>query len=142
MEPGEDSQAVDRSYTPLLAEAGLPDDLLIVKFPDFLTPGSIANVPDVTENCMRSYTTAAQRAQYMCSFSRMIVKKNGRCGVYACTLVDDDEQFDLADTLQGSLDVRTRLAHHRCYACFAGGAMCSEATPTQSKQQHVADRLG
>ena len=124
----EDSEAVDRSYAPLLTEAGLPEDLLIVKFPDFLRPGSIPDVPDVTENCMTSYTTAAQRSEYMCSFSRMIVKKNGRCGVYACTLVDDDEEFDLGDTLTESLDVRVRLKHHRCYSCFACGSSCSEET--------------
>ena len=128
MEPEEDSEAVDRSYAPLLREAGLPADLLIVKFPDFLGPGSIADVPDVTEDCITSCTTAAQRAQYMCSFSRMIVKKNGRCRVYACTLVDDDEQFDVGDTLRESLDLRVRLKHHRCHSCFACGSTCSEGT--------------
>ncbi len=128
MEPEEDSQAVDGSYAPLLARARLPEDLLIVKFPDFLRPGSIADVPEITENCMTSYTTAAQRAQYMCGFSRMIVKKNGRPGVYACTLVDDDEQFDLGATLRESLDIRIRLKHHRCYSCFGCGSSCSEGT--------------
>jgi hypothetical protein len=128
MEPDEDSEAVDRGYAPLLREAGLPEDLHIVKFPDFLTPGSIADVPEVTESCMTSYTTAAQRGEYMCSFSRMIVKKDGRLGVYACTLVDDDDQFDLGDTLTESLDVRIRLKHHRCYSCFACGSSCSEPT--------------
>ena len=128
MEPGENTEAIDRSYAPLFQEAGLPPDLAIVKFPDFLPPGSIADVPNVTEKCMTSYTTAEQRAQYMCSFSRMIVKKNGRLGVYACTLVDDDPDFDLADTLRESLDVRVRLKHHRCYSCFACGSTCSEGT--------------
>ena len=27
----------------------------------------------------------------MCAFSKMVIKKNGRMSVYACTLVDDDE---------------------------------------------------
>ncbi len=54
------------------------------------------------------------------------MKQNGRCRVYACTLVDDDAQFDLGDTLRQSLDVRIRLAHHRCYSCFAYGSCCSE----------------
>src|SRR3972149_1175506 len=36
-------EALDRNYTPLLQEAGLPVDLPIVKFPDFLRPGAIAN---------------------------------------------------------------------------------------------------
>ena len=126
MQAGEDSEAIDRSYAPLLREAGLPVDLPIVKFPDFLLPGSIANVPHVTEKCMTSRTTAEQRASFMCSFSRMIVKKNGHLGVYACTLVDDDSDFDLGDTLRESLDVRIRLEHHRCYSCFACGSTCSE----------------
>lgn len=128
MEPGENGEAIDGSYAPLLREAGLPPDLSIVKFPDFLPPGSIANVPNITEKCMTSYTTAEQRANYMCGFSRMIVKKNGRCGVYACTLVDDDADFDLGDTLRESLNVRVRLKHHRCYSCFACGSTCSEGT--------------
>ena len=54
----------------------------------------------------------------------MIVKKNGRLGVYACTLVDDDADFDLGDSLRESLDVRIRLKHHRCYSCFACGSTC------------------
>ncbi len=125
MEPDEDSEAIDRGYTPLLRAAGLPPDLSIVKFPDFLPPGSIANAPNITEKCMTSYTTAEQRAEFMCSSSRMVVKKGGRCGVYACTLVDDDADFDLGDTLRESLDVRIRLKHHRCYSCFAYGSTCS-----------------
>jgi len=127
-ESGEDVDAVDRGYAPLLAEAGLPADVTIVKFPDFLMPGSIAHVPEVSEHCMTTFTTAAQRARYMCGFSRMIAKKNGRCGVFACTLVDDDDQFDLADTLRDSLEVRVRLKHHRCYSCFAHGSTCSESS--------------
>jgi molybdenum cofactor biosynthesis enzyme MoaA len=132
MEPEEDSEAVDRRYAPLFAEAGLPKNVPIVKFPDFLPPGSIPDVPEVTESCMSSYTTAAQRARYMCSFSRMIVKKNGRPAVYACTLVDDDHQFDLGDTLRESLRVRIRMKHHRCYSCFAYGSICSECTEATS----------
>jgi len=125
MEPDEDSEAVDAGYAPLLREAGLPADIEIIKFPDFLPPGSIRDVPEITEDCMRRYTTPARRAEFMCSYSRMVVKKNGRCGVYACTLVDDDEAFDLGETLTESLRTRVRLRHHRCYSCFACGASCS-----------------
>ncbi|MDA0990502.1 MAG: radical SAM protein [Verrucomicrobia bacterium] len=128
MLPEEDTEARNQEYAPYFAEAGLPPDLLIVKFPDFLTPGALSSVPHVTEHCMTTYTTEAQRADYMCSFSRMIVKKNGRCGVYACTLVDDDEAFDLAPTLRESLQVRIRFKHHRCYSCFAYGSSCSEGS--------------
>ncbi len=128
MLPEEDSEACDRSYAPFFAEAGLPDEMHIVKFPDFLVPGSVASVPHITENCMTSYTTEAQRAAYMCSFSRMVVKTGGRLGVYACTLVDDDADYDLAPSLRESMQVRIRLKHHRCYSCFAYGSSCSEGT--------------
>lgn len=138
MEPDEDGEAIDRCYAPLLEEAGLPADLPIVKFPDFLRPGAIANVPNVTEKCMTSYTTAERRAEFMCGFSRMIVKKDGRCGVYACTLVDDDADFDLGDTLRESLDVRVRLKHHRCYSCFAYGSTCSGVTEASLAQERLA----
>ncbi len=77
---------------------------------------------------MTSYTTEAQRAAYMCSFSRMVVKTGGRLGVYACTLVDDDADYDLAPSLRESMQVRIRLKHHRCYSCFAYGSSCSEGT--------------
>ncbi|GAB6184956.1 radical SAM protein [Thermopirellula anaerolimosa] len=126
MGQGENVAEVDERYGPLLEEAGLPSDTPIVKFPDFLPPGAIADVPHITESCMTLYLTAERRAAFMCGYSRMIVKRNGRCGVYACTLVDDDADFDLGNTLRESLAVRVRLKHHRCYSCFACGASCSE----------------
>jgi hypothetical protein len=62
----------------------------------------------------------------MCAFSKMVVKKNGNMRVYACTLVDDDEEYDLGSTLKESLKERISMKHHRCYSCFAYGASCSE----------------
>jgi sulfatase maturation enzyme AslB (radical SAM superfamily) len=128
MQPNEDTDAINGSYAPFLKEAGLPPNIPIVKFPNFLTPNSIATAPEVTEQCMTTYTMPEQRARFMCSFSRMVVKKQGRCRVYACTLVDDDQDFELGDTLRESLGVRVRLKHHRCYSCFACGSSCSEGT--------------
>jgi sulfatase maturation enzyme AslB (radical SAM superfamily) len=123
---GEDSPERDAGYVPFFQEAGLPDDMTIINFPDFMTPGAMASVPHITEGCMTQYTNEAQRAAYMCSFSRMVVKAGGRIGVYACTLVDDDGDYDLARTLRESMQVRIRLKHHRCYSCFAYGSSCSE----------------
>ncbi len=122
----EESGVRDAGYVPCFAEAGLPVSPTIVKFPDFMTPGSMADVPHITEGCMTQYTNDAQRADYMCSFSRMVVKSGGKLGVYACTLVDDDADYDLAPTLRESMKVRIRLKHHRCYSCFAYGSSCSE----------------
>ncbi|MXW74054.1 MAG: radical SAM protein, partial [Chromatiales bacterium] len=66
------------------------------------------------------------RRSFMCYFSKMVVKKQGRMRVYACTLVDDDDSFDLGGSLAESLGKRVMLRHHRCYSCFAYGSSCSE----------------
>jgi hypothetical protein len=56
----------------------------------------------------------------------MVVKKDGRMRVYACTLVDDDPAYDLGGTLAESIRKRVMLHHHRCYSCFKYGSSCSE----------------
>ena len=66
------------------------------------------------------------RAAFMCSFSKMVVKKDGRMRVYACTLVDDDPDYDLGGNLGEVMPIRVMLKHHRCYTCFAAGTSCSE----------------
>lgn len=126
MDTGEDSAAVDAAFRELFAEHGLPADTRIVSFPDFLTPGSHPKVPHVTEHCMTAYQTEETRRQFMCAFSKMLVKTGGRMRVYACTLVDDDPSYDLGGTLSESMRKRIMLHHHRCYSCFAFGSSCSE----------------
>lgn len=122
----EDSAAVDRAYAPYFREAGVPEEITIIKFPEFHKPGSLPQVPEITETCMTRYLNAEQRTAFMCNFSKMIVRKNGRCGVYACTLVDDLASYDLGNTLLEAMGQRVMLGHHRCYSCFAFGASCSE----------------
>ncbi|MDP6450415.1 MAG: radical SAM protein [Lentisphaeria bacterium] len=124
----EDTDVVDRSYAPHLREVGLPEDLLIISFPNFMPPGSLPDVPQITEHCMTTYLNADQRAAFMCNFSKMVVKKNDTVGIYACTLVDDDADYDLGKTLAESMKPRVMMRHHRCYSCFAFGASCSEGT--------------
>lgn len=125
-ERGEDGEAVDAAFRALIAAHGLPQDMNIVSFPDFLPPHADASVPDVTEHCMTAYQSEETRRAFMCAFSKMVVKKNGRMRVYACTLVDDDESYDLGGTLTESLGKRIMMRHHRCYTCFAYGSSCSE----------------
>lgn len=122
----EDSAAVTGAYRQLFREHGLPEDLPLIGFPDFHPPGSGVDTPDITEDCMTRYHTEESRDAFMCAYSRMVVKINGRMRVYACTLVDDDPDYDLGDTLTGSLTPRVMLRHHRCYSCFRFGASCSE----------------
>jgi len=120
------TEDVERAYRVLFQKAGLPADTRIVSFPDFFKPGSMADVPHITEDCMTRYHTQEGRDQFMCVFSKMVVKKDGHTRVYACTLVDDDPDYDLGASLTEASDVRVMLKHHRCYSCFAQGASCSE----------------
>lgn len=126
MTSGEDSVLVDRQYRDLFVQHGLPEALTIIAFPDFSTPNSEVEVPEITENCMTTYQNASQRDDYMCAFSKMMVKQDGEMRIYACTLVDDDIRYGVTGTLKDSLDQKIMLTHHRCYSCFSQGASCSE----------------
>lgn len=125
-EPDEDTCAIEAAFRDLLRKHDLPQHMPLVSFPDFFPPDSAVQTPDISENCMTRYQTAETRAEFMCAFSRMVVKKNGQTRVYACTLVDDDSDYDLGSTLSESLGTRVMLGHHRCYSCFRYGASCSE----------------
>jgi len=122
----EDAGAIDLQFQMLVRNAGYSGDINIVAFPDFSLPGQHVDVPAVTEDCMTRYQDETSRRQFMCAFSKMIIKKNGRMRVYACTLVDDDENYDQGDNLRDALHQRVTLKHHRCYSCFAYGSSCSE----------------
>ncbi|VAV94291.1 Radical SAM domain protein, partial [hydrothermal vent metagenome] len=124
--PDEDKAQTDAAFADLFGRYGLPVDMTLVAFPDFALPGSLPEVPHVTTDCMTRYQDAASRKNFMCGFSRMIVKQKGRMRVYACTLVDDDREYDLGSSLTDSMAARVSMKHHRCYSCFAYGASCSE----------------
>ena len=122
----EDVAAIDALFKPYLKSVGVPEDINIVSFPDFLTPKAVADVPEITEDCMTRHHTETSRDAFMCNYSKFVLKKGGRMRVYACTLVDDDEEYDLGETLSASMKARVMMRHHRCYSCFAYGASCSE----------------
>jgi hypothetical protein len=126
IEKGENAAAISASFGDLFAAHGLPRTTTLVGFPDFLLPRAQPTVPSVTEHCMTAYQTEDSRRAFMCAFSKMVIKKDGRMRVYACTLVDDDPSYDLGGTLAESSSKRVMLHHHRCYSCFAYGASCSE----------------
>ena len=126
MDPNENSAAIDAEFQQLVRKAGFQGDIRIVSFPDFLPPGHLPKVPAVTEDCMTRYHDEDGRKAFMCAFSKMVIKKNGRMQIYACTLVDDDPRYSLGEDLKTALQQRIILAHHRCYSCFANGSSCSE----------------
>ncbi|HNJ36880.1 MAG TPA: radical SAM protein [Nitrosomonas sp.] len=121
-----DTATVARCFEEVLTAHGLPGNLHRIEFPEFHSPASQVSVPVITPHCMNTYQTEQTRQRFMCAFSRMVVKQAERMRVYACTLVDDDPDYALADTLTDSLAIPVSLKHHRCYSCFRYGASCSE----------------
>lgn len=113
-------------FIEIFKNAGLPEDLHRVEFPDFHPPGLAVKTPQISANCMMSYQSEDSRRAFMCAFSKMIVKDKGRMRVYACTLVDDDSDYSLGETLTASMTQAVSMKHHRCYSCFKYGASCSE----------------
>jgi sulfatase maturation enzyme AslB (radical SAM superfamily) len=126
MEKDENKQQVEQGFRDLFELNGLPKDLMIVAFPDFLTPGSLPHVPHISEHCMTHYQDQTTRSHFMCHSSKMVVKRDGQMKIYACTLVDDDLEYELGSDLAQSQQQKISMKHHRCYSCFAFGSSCSE----------------
>lgn len=126
IEDGEDKEVVEQGFRDLFSLNGLPRDLTIVAFPDFLSPGALPQVPHVSEHCMTHYQNEESRAHFMCHSSKMVVKRDGKMKIYACTLVDDDLEYELGVDLAQTQKQRISMKHHRCYSCFAYGSSCSE----------------
>ncbi len=127
IEKNENTAQIEQGFKQLFQLNGLPDDTLIVAFPDFLTPGSLPQVPHVSEDCMTRYQNAESREKFMCHYSKMVVKRDSVMKVYACTLVDDDLEYELGTDLVTTQTERISMKHHRCYSCFAYGSSCSES---------------
>jgi sulfatase maturation enzyme AslB (radical SAM superfamily) len=122
----ENATQVEAAFRALMGAYGLPQSLTLVSFPQFGAPFVKRVVPALTESCMTTYQSEATRREFMCAYSKMLVKTAGRMRVYACTLVDDDPAYEQGTTLRESLGQRVMLRHHRCYSCFKFGASCSE----------------
>lgn len=124
--PGISPEDAAQKFMEVFQAAGLPKDLSRIEFPEFYPPESDVSAPQITQSCMTDFQTENSRRDFMCAFSRMVVKIDGQTKVYACTLVDDDPDYALGETLAQSLQVPVSMKHHRCYSCFQFGASCSE----------------
>ncbi len=99
---------------------GSPKQLVL--FPEM---DEMVDVPEITTACWGILGKSPD--DIMCSDARMVVRKKGakRATVLACTLLWDDEQFDLGPTLEGARDP-VKLNHPHCAKfCVLGGASCS-----------------
>lgn len=117
---------VTARFAEVFRDAGLPEDLPRVEFPEFHPPGAEVTTPQITERCMSDFQTEETRRSFMCAFSKMVAKSGDRMRVYACTLVDDDPDYVCGETLTEALQASVSMKHHRCYSCFKYGATCSE----------------
>lgn len=126
MGKNEDTAATNEAYQSFFDEMNLGKEIPIIAFPDLLLPHATPEVPHITEDCIKKYTSVEERKQFMCHHSAMLAKKNDSLHVYPCTLVDDDDTYSMGKTLTEALQYRVMLRHHRCYACFANGTTCSE----------------
>jgi SAM-dependent methyltransferase/sulfatase maturation enzyme AslB (radical SAM superfamily) len=123
---GEHSNSVESAFRKLFQEHGLPENLYLTSFPDLLKPGSEPQVPNISEDCMTRYHSEESRKEFMCAYSKMVIKKNSAMHVISCTLVDDDDQYTMGQSLRESMDKLIYLDHHRCFGCFSSGVSCSE----------------
>ncbi len=119
-----DIKALDAAYAEQFVRKGLPESLPFVSFPNLLQPNATPTLPNISEKCMTLYKTQEERERFMCNYSKMVVKNQGVLQVYACTLVDDDQDYALANTLEQAMRYRVMLRHHRCYSCFVSGTAC------------------
>tara|TARA_R110002167_G_scaffold144413_10_gene334777 strand:+ start:1549 stop:2538 length:990 start_codon:yes stop_codon:yes gene_type:complete len=125
MSSDEDAQAVEDAFSEIFRQHGIHERLPFTAFPDFGLPGTDDGSPEVTENCMLKYPTPESREHFMCTYTRMLVKRGENVRVFACTLVDDDPGYDLGASLRESLEPRIMFRHPRCFACYKFGASCS-----------------
>ncbi len=83
------------------------------------------DVPEVTISCWDLLNVSPQ--DQMCSKERMVVKKkdSDKLQVLPCTILTEDKQFELGETLVGSFN-RVYLNHPHCAQfCVFGGCSCS-----------------
>lgn len=123
-----DEAAMRAGFAALFARHAIPLDAnhpgALVLFPEM---DEQAEVPEITTACWD--ILHVDPASVMCATSRMVVKRKGEAvpHVIACTLLPDDPQFDLGETLAESFRP-VKLNHRHCAKfCVLGGASCSAA---------------
>ena len=94
----------------------------LVLFPEM---DAAVDVPEITTACWGILSVSPD--DIMCSNARMIVRRKGAkaASVLACTLLWDDDQFELGQSLEGAR-LPIKLNHPHCAKfCVLGGASCS-----------------
>ncbi len=123
---GESQEASEAGFRALVAERNWPIDvekpLSLVLFPEM---DARVDVPEITPACWG--ILGVDPKGLMCASSRMIVKRKGADApvVLPCTLLPYEPEFEMGETLAGSLGP-VRLNHPHCAKfCVLGGGSCS-----------------
>lgn len=123
---GESQEASQAGFRALVAERNWPIDvekpLSLVLFPEM---DERVDVPEITPACWGILEVDPKGL--MCASSRMIVKRKGANApvVLPCTLLPYEAEFEMGETLAGSLGT-VRLNHPHCAKfCVLGGGSCS-----------------
>ena len=123
---GESQEASEAGFRDLVAERNWPIDvekpLSFVLFPEM---DARVDVPEITPACWG--ILGVDPKGLMCASSRMIVKRKGADApvVLPCTLLPYEPEFEMGETLAGSLGP-VRLNHPHCAKfCVLGGGSCS-----------------
>lgn len=123
----EDEAAAREGYRALIASLGVAldsdDSKQLVLFPEMIAR---ADPPEITTACWGILNKAPE--SIMCASQRMVVRRKGAAAprVLACTLLVDDQAFDLGETLAEATAAPVKLNHPWCASfCVLGGASCS-----------------
>lgn len=123
---GESQEASQAGFQALVEERKWPinvtEPLSLVLFPEM---DASVDVPEITPACWG--ILGVDPKGLMCASSRMIVKRKGANApvVLPCTLLPYEPEFELGETLAGSLGP-VRLNHPHCAKfCVLGGGSCS-----------------
>lgn len=123
---GEDEDTSRNGYAKLIHDhhwnINTDSSKQLVLFPEM---DDTQDVPEITTACWGILNVSPD--DIMCSNARMVVRRKGseRASILACTLLWDDDQFELGATLAGAR-APIKLNHPHCAKfCVLGGASCS-----------------
>lgn len=120
MDVNEDSAVASEAYRQLLRKARLPEDTRIVALPELGKLGTETQLNSLIE-------PPAMPSRLMCSYSRMLLKREGQLRIYSCAFTDDDVRFDLGTSLTEATNTAVCLQHQRCRQCAQQMATYSES---------------
>jgi len=121
----ENIAAVNEAYRQLLRKLRLPETTPVLALPELGKLGTDYKLATAIEAPYDS-------SKLMCSYSRMLLKRDGQLRVHACAFTDDDPRFDMGASLRDAGLAAVSLQHQRCRQCVMNSASYSMADESAS----------